>query len=346
MSHFVFILGAGASKHAGAPLMVDFLDQTRKLFAANPSGRYSADIKNVFAAISKLQKVHSKSELDIVNLESVFSVLEMADLLSIEPAVPELLQSMKRLITWTLDETVLFQVSDGVLSSRGLAYKEFAKLVKKLHDKGDSCDIITFNYDLAVDVALYAVGLSPIYGLMKNGVAERGVNLFKLHGSVNWNRCPKCTEIVTGHFPNGRIDHSIAEMKWSTMIGYLPNTKPQCCGNEFDPGDSVIVPPSWDKSEYRASFVEVWKKAAAGLKNAANIVVCGYSMPATDGFFRYLYALGTVSDQLLERFWVFDPNLHVEPNFKNLLGPGARARFEFTPEPFEKAVYRLNRDLI
>ena len=83
-----------------------------------------------------------------------------------------------------------------------------------------------------------------------------------------------------------------------------------------------------------------------GLKNAANIVVCGYSMPATDGFFRYLYALGTVSDQLLERFWVFDPNLQVEPNFKNLLGPGARARFEFTQEPFEKAVYRLNRDLI
>jgi len=55
MSQVVFILGAGASRHAGIPLMFDFLDQARVLAAAGLDGAYEKDFKSVFAAISRLQ---------------------------------------------------------------------------------------------------------------------------------------------------------------------------------------------------------------------------------------------------------------------------------------------------
>jgi hypothetical protein len=106
VSRYVFILGAGASKHAGAPLMLDFIDRARELFAANQASEYAADLRRVFTAISNLQAVHSKAELDFVNLEAVFSAFEMAELLAVKPFEPDLVRSMRRLIAWTLDETV------------------------------------------------------------------------------------------------------------------------------------------------------------------------------------------------------------------------------------------------
>ena len=61
MSDVVFILGAGASRHMGAPLMYDFLDvamDQRKTLQNTPIEK---DYSKVFDAIAKLQIVHSKS---------------------------------------------------------------------------------------------------------------------------------------------------------------------------------------------------------------------------------------------------------------------------------------------
>src|SRR5689334_6671816 len=51
---------------------------------------------------------------------------------------------------------------------------------------------LTFNYDLALDVALTRAGLPIDYGLGKPG----GVPLLKLHGSLSWSACPRCREIL------------------------------------------------------------------------------------------------------------------------------------------------------
>ena len=91
--------------------MADFLDRARTLFAANPNDPSRADLERVFHAISTLQSVHSKSEMDIVNLESVFSAFEMAALLNVPPTEPALVDSMKRLIAWTLDESMRFEIT-------------------------------------------------------------------------------------------------------------------------------------------------------------------------------------------------------------------------------------------
>ena len=55
----------------------------------------------------------------------------------------------------------------------------------------------------------------------------------------------------------------------------------------------MIVPPTWNKTEYHSNLSHVWHEAAVELGSARNIYVFGYSLPETDSFFRYLFALGT-----------------------------------------------------
>jgi hypothetical protein len=338
MSKVVFVLGAGASADTGAPLMANFLDVARQSFANKPHDQYAPDLERVFSAISELQKVHSKSELNLVNLESVFSAFEMAELLDIAPGSPELTSSMRRLIEWTLNESIHFDSNQSGLLPHG-TYKRLADLVKQMRD----CCVITFNYDIALDFAMFASGLNPSYSL-DNSVAS--VSLLKLHGSVNWSFCSDCQKIAVKDVSErvgGRI-FSAAASRASKKWGMLGSNFKCGCGKVLT--DALIVPPTWDKAVHRNAVASVWKQAARELAEATDIFVCGYSMPETDSFFRYLYALGTVSHVMLKRFWVFDPAEEVHQRFESLLGPGARVRFRAEPHYFHEALAHIEGALM
>jgi len=112
-------------------------------------------------------------------------------------------------------------------------------------------------------------------------------------------------------------------------------------------GEPVIVPPTWNKADSHRSLSRVWSRGALELSQAENIIVIGYSMPETDAFFRYLYALGTVGPVMLKRFWVFDPDTTgaVEKRFENLLGHGAKPRFKYFARRFNEAISILKSEL-
>src|SRR5207253_500176 len=78
----IFILGAGASRQAGAPLMSDFLDVATALRRSGRAGDFQAEFDTVFEAIGALQVVHSKARLDITNIESVFAAFEFAQIIN------------------------------------------------------------------------------------------------------------------------------------------------------------------------------------------------------------------------------------------------------------------------
>src|SRR5262245_33819572 len=80
MSDIVFILGAGASREAGAPLMDDFIDKAEDCLRSDACGPDEQAFRLVFKGISALQSVYAKATLDSNNLESVFSAFEMAKL--------------------------------------------------------------------------------------------------------------------------------------------------------------------------------------------------------------------------------------------------------------------------
>lgn len=284
LSKVVFVLGAGASAHTGAPLMANFLDVARLKFSRNPSDQYAPDLKRVFDAISSLQSVHSKSELDLINLESVFSAFEMATLLDRPPGSPELNQSMRRLIEWTLNESIDFQVNSlGLQPHNG--YQHFAQVVK---DIGQCC-VITFNYDIALDFAMAKNNICPTYAIEE--AENASVSLLKLHGSVNWAQCPQCERVsvkdVSSRIGTFTVPPRRHEglAKWGMLSGSL-----KCCGNQLS--DSFIIPPTWDKAMHRNTLARVWRRAARELSKATDIIVCGYSLPETAHFFTTCTRLG------------------------------------------------------
>jgi len=90
MSNIVFILGAGASKQSGVPIMNEFLDTADLLFKNGIFREKEEIFKLVREGISKLQAVHSKSRLDVNNIESVFNAFDMAKTLGKFPGLEEL----------------------------------------------------------------------------------------------------------------------------------------------------------------------------------------------------------------------------------------------------------------
>ena len=106
MSNTVFILGAGASKRAGGPLMSDFLSVADELRRNSRFDQPSfSQFDEVFQARGKLQSVFSKGDLDIYNIESLFTLFEMMDLLGLDlvgKKAKQLLSSLRVLIAKTL----------------------------------------------------------------------------------------------------------------------------------------------------------------------------------------------------------------------------------------------------
>lgn len=110
--------------------------------------------------------------------------------------------------------------------------------------------------------------------------------------------------------------------------------------------DVLIVPPTWNKTQYHSKIETVWKRAARELSDAENIFIVGYSHPAADAFFRYLYALGSQGKTAIKRFWVFDPDPAVEERYRErLIGAGVRSRFQFFQKTFKDALADIRGEL-
>lgn len=345
MSDIVFILGAGASKEAGAPLMPEFLDVAHDLWKRGGVKEHDiTKFQQVFEAISALQSVHSKSQLDIHNVESVFATLEMAITLDKFPLVEKqdlkrTIEAMKRLISVTIEETMRFPVGNNGVRPP-IPYESFADLVQHLREKSlpkHRVSIITFNYDLACDYAFYYAGIPYGYALGEVRSAD-DILLLKLHGSLNWASERGKEEIfewqVNEAFPQppqGYMPRNIPEFRHLRASKHLAEIA--ITNHSINP-EAILVPPTWNKMHYNSNLSSVWSRAARELSEAENIFIIGYSLPESDSFFRYLYALGSVGPTPLKRFWVFNPDQTVDVKFRSILGPGAQTRYRFFQKTF------------
>lgn len=360
MSKTVFILGAGASKESGAPLMNDFLDSARELYSSHKiSAEYNVDFERVFTGISELQKIHSKSILDIYNIESVFATFEMGRLIEKLPGFSEidqindLISSTKKLIYVTLDSSTPLTITHRAsIPIPNNSYYNLIQLLLQFKKKdSEKPSIITFNYDLAADYAIHYCGYNSDY-CIDNLNRKKSIKILKLHGSLNWFSSAK--EIVP--FELGEI------MKWYNfeLLGKGPiylNILDKVKRNNNEilyknkkikvESEPLIIPPTWNKTEanYNIGIGKVWSQAAKELSEAENIFIIGYSLSETDYFFRYLFALGTEGKKIIKKIWVFNPDLKVAKKFKELFGIGVIQRFRFYDIKFYKAVEYINNKI-
>ena len=224
-------------------------------------------------------------------------------------------------------------------------------LLTRIIEQRRDCSFITFNYDIALDYALYHQNHQPNYRLEPEDPRGRSCTLLKLHGSLNWARCVVCDKVVAWQLDDYFKRYSFSPFEEETTVGIpigsqLGDEKLSCCGQPVKSAP-VIIPPTWNKTQYHAAIARVWQRAALELSDAENIFVVGYSLPETDSFFRYLCALGLIGDTRLKRFWVFDIDRTdaVKSRFRDLLGGDAVRRFEYMQGGFQDVVPILEREV-
>lgn len=355
MSEIVFILGAGASRMSGAPLMYDFLEKAEKLARSRTLGENAAHFDRILETISDLQIIHSKSEMDISNIETLFALLEMARTIGgykhkTVSEIDEAIKSLKILIQVTLEKTIKYTRPAVNMIKPAGDYEGFANLIhEKFGDDLDQFSIITYNYDVALDVALKFRGYGINYHLTESDRANT-VTLLKLHGSLNWFDCTGCNQIV----PLENYTHFKSEVP----LGMPPNTDVRTleisssesrylvhCAPTLNSHAPIIVPPTWNKTVYHSQIANVWIKAAKELSNTEHIFVIGYSLPESDYFFKYLYALGTIGDNTIKSFNVYNPDKEKEINYRSMISKFTAQKFNYHEMNFNKAIGQIEADI-
>lgn len=144
---------------------------------------------------------------------------------------------------------------------------------------------ISTNYDTLIDSALASVpdvivdyGVSFVRGLMPSDIPlarqKPVVELYKVHGSLNWSYCPACS--------------SLDLIKQQDILSFLTEPSRALCSVCRSVKNPVIVPPTFFKDMSNSFLHMVWHKTEERLKEVSHLVFCGYSFPDADMHIKYL----------------------------------------------------------
>ncbi len=339
----VFVIGAGFSSEAGAPLMNDFFPRARDL-RDDPTSTLTETERRTFGNVIEyrfnLNKVLAKVHVDLDNIEQLFGFMEM-DLQLSHATDNNLRIDMTYLIARTLEiltSTPLREQNNRIVTGsvrenrypfrfQGNQYGFFVGLVAGLwnpakQERGTSRDaVITFNYDLLLEREMIPLGLGPQYFLdparsdfpmvFANPVLR--VKLLKMHGSTNWIVCSRCRDKIYVRVPD------------EAQVAFVVGTQvcPVCHHTTLRP---FIVPPTWNKGIEEGFLRPVWSAALQELLGAGRIFIVGYSFPETDQFFKYLLGLALAQNNDLSEVWIVNPSREAHERFELLFSPYFRQR--------------------
>lgn len=153
--------------------MRGFLDAVEDVRHGGLHPLYHEHFDLVLNGLSGLKTVHSKAQLDVNNIESVFAAFEMASLLKrplgdLQLAdVNQLALAMRTVIARTLVERVPIPLQTSESPPGPVPPKGYSNLGEAISSGGEfeGASIITFNYDLALDFTAYYHDLPVDYAL-------------------------------------------------------------------------------------------------------------------------------------------------------------------------------------
>jgi NAD-dependent SIR2 family protein deacetylase len=184
-----------------------------------------------------------------------------------------------------------------------------------------SDSVISYNYDILADNALfydhklnennYLVPFRRVFyqgSWMSPRQSVSSMKLIKLHGSLNWLHCKKCSSLLCFLGEKTPEDYSSGQ---PTLVNC-----PHCDSNELE---YILIPPILHKRYNLPGMPQLWEEAEAELSKADRVVVIGYSLPPTDFRSELLFrsALG-------ERNFAIDivnPRKRVLNRFKSIFRP-------------------------
>ena len=138
------------------------------------------------------------------------------------------------------------------------------------------------------------------------------INLYKIHGSLNWLYCPICNSITITPYEGG-------------VMRIIENIKQAKCLNCGELTIPIIVPPTYFKNMSNVFLSTVWNKSERALRESDILVFCGYSFPEADMHIKYLLKRVQTS-RLKEKLKVIVVNNHAKK--RNSLREKEKNRYE------------------
>lgn len=275
-----YVLGAGASVHAGYPLCLDLWS---RLAAWAATEHAEPDYLDAVETVDRLNG-------PIVDVERIFTDLDLG-----QGAFRHLKNDQRQ----RLEGRVRRCLRAFLLSIRlqNLPAPLYAKLATTV-DKGDA--FVTFNYDVALENALIRAQRFRVrdgYGpsLEADWDEPRSdVTVLKLHGSINWigSLFGGASGGHTGSFHDSLGQRPFVDnMDWA-----FPDYPRDVLDRSFPRGGilegwTTLVLPTYEKKfmvetsigpEWTQFYGSLWSQAAGLLARSERIVMIGYSMPAAD----------------------------------------------------------------
>lgn len=361
----LFILGAGFSNPIGLPSINEFYNKIKKIYLDHDKKLnkfLKKSFENVVFYREGLERVSARTNIDLDNIETLFSYFDM-DSQGTKSDRDKLRKNMIYTIINTLDISTNMDIvnqddneirvnsykgSGDVKYRKGKEvncalniYEYFAYVLAGIigereygYQRDDT--IITFNYDIVLDNIFSFMGI-PVNYCYENKKLDNTIKYLKLHGSANWLVCDKCRKITVFN------------------KGYPKKPLKGCkkCGEKHAALEPLIVPPTWNKSEYRNEINQVWEVAINEMRHARKIFIIGYSIPPTDMYFEYLMSLGLTRSYFVDKVVVVDKDISrtngeakehlnvLDEKYKKLLNANfIKYHYEFKPIGIMKFIKR------
>ncbi|MBU3742886.1 MAG: hypothetical protein FGM24_11505 [Candidatus Kapabacteria bacterium] len=165
--------------------------------------------------------------------------------------------------------------------------------------------LISTNYDTIIDRVVYDVESeeadhqfphTDVGTTFRVRYSEQGTliprntnaskRLFKLHGSLNWLKCPACENLYIAS-----VDENLTKFVENT---YGVEALNDChCGHA--PLRPLIISPSYVRDVRDTALREIWRSAQESLRMADVWIFVGYSLPAEDVAIRSMIARARMS---------------------------------------------------
>lgn len=353
MSGDVIILGAGASRYLGLPLLKDFQSTAARVLGIL---RPSVDEAHAFATGLDWWR----SYLPQANVEEMFILVDLLNQLAhywLEGGESE---------NWESQESFRYLIPKTILESQDLRKSPSVhkQLVKKLQSswtkRGSTTPIITLNWDAVIEQVLpnSLAWMSKSFSGLSQYVEPRpdacGVELVKLHGSITWWFCDSCGKLSIID-DRSKLRKTLHDFARRVSPRALP-TVVQCDSCHEWALQPAMLPPVSSKLTRSTPaydfFTGLWEHALDSFWNRRRIIVIGYSFPPTDVQFRMLFLEGLAGVLGTEELVVVTEPANKDSRafrrtFRNLCDVArfdGELKFEFTG--FEKWVtgYRPTED--
>ena len=269
----VIILGAGASKSEGMPLLDELFGEFIQSHSQEEQGKQILDFFSDFWGINH---ENFQASMDFPSFEECLGILDWARIRS---------ESFKGYNTDKIDNIrnnllyLISKVLDKNLKGRSTNHESLINRLKTENNLAETA-FISLNYDIIIDqvIANLISEYSIDYGIdlinsCKDKTSDKSIKIFKIHGSLNWLYCSTCNHL------------KVTSSEQKAVNTFYESEKCNQCNTQMKP---VLIPPTLYKEMTNPFIQQIFFKCDQILRTARKIFFCGYSFAESDMHIKYL----------------------------------------------------------